>query len=451
MRNRLVGLALVLAGVAAQPALAQKPMSLEVGGFGQYTKFGKDLNLENAPSVGGRAALWLWKRFALEADIQYGKTDWTAGGTGGNTLTSITLRPYAGRLLWAIPAGIKTSVLIGAGYQNNVFIGREIDFGGGTVARNEYEDAVTGLLGLRHCLNDNWSLRGDAVSNHAPSPNFNSDPGTLNGRANTFGLRLGVSYMVRGDCYNKPLPPPPPPAPMAPPEPVAAPAPPPPPPPPPANTPPRLTISSPANGATFSAPVTFTASCVDNEDGTISNNVSWRSSRDGDLGTGATITKTLSSGSHIITATCTDANGSAVTQTVTISSSELLVRLNWVYFRFDRATLTAAGRDSLDRVIGTLKDKMDWKVAVEGHADPYGMDAYNQSLSERRAATVAAYLSRGGVDASRILTKGFGEQCLIVDDDHDTPAKSRAEHGVNRRVEIWSVGDQGVSASCRRQ
>ncbi len=206
---------MLVAAFAAAPAEAQKPLSLELGGFGQYTWFDNKLDLDNAPTVGGRAALWLWKRFALEADIQYGKTDWSGAGVNQNETKSLTIRPYAGRLLWAIPAGEKNSILIGAGYQNNVFIGRYIDYGSGTVARNEYEDSFTGLLGLRTCLNDRWNLRGDVVSNHAPSPNFNSTPGTLDGRANTYGVRIGVGVMARGGCYNHAAPPPPPPPPPA--------------------------------------------------------------------------------------------------------------------------------------------------------------------------------------------------------------------------------------------
>ncbi|MEP7380835.1 MAG: OmpA family protein [Gemmatimonadota bacterium] len=445
MRKQLVGAAVLLAAFAAAPAEAQKPLSLELGGFGQYTMFDSKLDVNNAATVGGRAALWLWKRFALEADIQYGKTDWTAAGVSGNETKSLTIRPYAGRLLWAIPAGEKSSILIGAGYQNNVFIGREVDYGSGTVARNEYEDSFTGLLGLRHCLNDRWNFRGDVVSNHAPSPNFNSTPGTLDGRANTYGVRLGVGVMARGGCYNKapaPLPPPPPPPPPPPAAPAAPAA--------PVDEPPTLMINAPANGSDFNGPVTFTATCTDKEDGTVSNKVTWRSNRDGDLGTGASVTKTLSAGTHTVTATCVDSNGHQVTQQVTITVNELLVRLNWVYFNFDQSTLTRAGRDTLNRVISTLKEKTDWKVAVEGHTDPYGSDTYNLSLSERRATTVTAYLTRNGIDASRISQKGFGEQCLVLDDDHDHPTKSRQAHSVNRRVEIWSVGDKGVSANCRR-
>jgi OOP family OmpA-OmpF porin len=87
--------------------------------------------------------------------------------------------------------------------------------------------------------------------------------------------------------------------------------------------------------------------------------------------------------------------------------NELLVRLNWVYFNFDQATLTRAGRDTLNRVIATLNEKTDWKVAVEGHTDPYGSDEYNQRLSERRASTVVNFLTTAGIAASRISQKGL--------------------------------------------
>lgn len=174
----------------------------------------------------------------------------------------------------------------------------------------------------------------------------------------------------------------------------------------------------------------------------------WRSSRDGEIGTGGSFSRTLTPGAHTITLTCTDSPGLTGTASINVTSQELLVRLNWVYFDFDRATLTQAGRDTLNRVIATMQQRPDIRIAVEGHTDPYGSDAYNMPLSERRAQTVVDYLTRGGVAAGRMSQKGYGEQCLILDDDHARPARSKAEHRQNRRVEIWSVGD-GTSPSCR--
>ena len=39
----------------------------------------------------------------------------------------------------------------------------------------------------------------------------------------------------------------------------------------------------------------------------------------------------------------------------------------------------------------------------------------------RRATTVVGYLTKGGIDGSRISQKGFGEACLVLDDDHAFP------------------------------
>ena len=111
--------------------------------------------------------------------------------------------------------------------------------------------------------------------------------------------------------------------------------------------------------------------------------------------------------------------------------------------------LTPAGRDTLDGVIRTLTQRADLSVAVEGHTDPFGSSAYNDALSTRRAQAVVDYLTRGGIAATRIGAKGFGEQCLLLDDDADRPTRPRAEHRVNRRVEIWSVGNAGVATTCR--
>ena len=209
------------------------------------------------------------------------------------------------------------------------------------------------------------------------------------------------------------------------------------------------TITSPVNGASIAGPASFAGTCQDPEQGNVTQSGRWRSSRDGDIGTGGSFSRTLTPGSHTVTLTCSDTPGLTGSTNITVTSQELLVRLNWVYFDFDRSTLTQAGRDTLDRVIAALQQRQDLRIAVEGHTDPYGSDEYNAGLADRRAQTVVGYLTRGGVAAGRISQKGFGEQCLLLDDDHTSPARSKTEHRQNRRVEIWSVGDAGTSAGCR--
>ena len=79
-------------------------------------------------------------------------------------------------------------------------------------------------------------------------------------------------------------------------------------------------------------------------------------------------------------------------------------------FDFNKATLRPAGKAKLDEVVAMSKQiKLEVIIAV-GHTDRLGSDAYNQKLSERRAASVKAYLVSKGVEANRVYTEGKGEK-----------------------------------------
>jgi hypothetical protein len=77
------------------------------------------------------------------------------------------------------------------------------------------------------------------------------------------------------------------------------------------NTAPTVTISSPSNGTTFAegTAISFSGSASDKEDGNLSASLVWVSSRDGQIGTGASFSKVLSTGSHTITARVSDSQG----------------------------------------------------------------------------------------------------------------------------------------------
>lgn len=435
---------LMAAALLTSPAAAQRPVAAEVGLFGQYTSFDKELELDNPIGIGGRLSLYLLlKNFAIEGDIQVASTDWNfAGGS-----RSVTYRPGAVRLVYGLPLGERAQLLLGAGYQMNVFDGRTRPVGN-AIAGNEYEDALTVLAGLKFCLSEAWSLRIDVPVDYNPSPNFTGSTTTLDGEATNIGFRVGLGRMLTGTCFDRPVVAPPPPPAAEPPPPPAQPAPTPPPAPPP-NQPPVATITAPAAGAMLSGMVTLTGSCRDPEQGDVTANGRWSSNRDGDIGTGGSIDRQLSVGAHTITFLCSDASGLNGSATVNVTSQELLLRMNWVSFDFNQATLTQAGRDTLDGVIRTLTQRADLTIAVEGHTDPFGSPEYNDALSTRRAQAVVDYLTRGGIAAARIGAKGFGEQCLLLQDDAEQPRRTSEEHRVNRRVEIWSVGNAGVATSCR--
>lgn len=78
-----------------------------------------------------------------------------------------------------------------------------------------------------------------------------------------------------------------------------------------------------------------------------------------------------------------------------------------------------------------LKQHSDLRLSIEGHTDDVGDDAMNQTLSEKRAAAVKAYLvANYGIDESRLQTKGFGESKPVA--PNDTPEGRQN----NRRVEL---------------
>ncbi|MBP7609352.1 MAG: OmpA family protein [Steroidobacteraceae bacterium] len=104
-----------------------------------------------------------------------------------------------------------------------------------------------------------------------------------------------------------------------------------------------------------------------------------------------------------------------------------------VTFAFDSADLNAQFYPVLDKVAATLAEYDKTVIEVAGHTDSVGSDAYNQQLSERRASSVASYLSSHGVKQARILTVGAGEAHPVATNETDD---GRAQ---NRRVEITIV------------
>ena len=85
-------------------------------------------------------------------------------------------------------------------------------------------------------------------------------------------------------------------------------------------------------------------------------------------------------------------------------------------FDFDKSVVRADGKKKLnDEVVGKMKQYPQVEVVlVTGHADRIGKDAYNQKLSERRAAAVKDYLVSQGVEDKRIETAAKGEAEPVV-------------------------------------
>lgn len=119
----------------------------------------------------------------------------------------------------------------------------------------------------------------------------------------------------------------------------------------------------------------------------------------------------------------------------------VVVTLGDVLFDTGKATLKPGAYTNIDRLATVLKADPKRRVLIEGHTDNVGSDGFNQSLSERRAASVQAALFERGVEASQISTVGKGEKTPVA--SNDSPAGRQQ----NRRVELVFQDDRSAVAS----
>ncbi len=100
-----------------------------------------------------------------------------------------------------------------------------------------------------------------------------------------------------------------------------------------------------------------------------------------------------------------------------------------ILFAFDRAVLRPGARAILAPLAAALSGE-GGPIDIQGHTDAVGPAAYNQVLSERRAAAVAHFLTAHGVKPERLRVHGYGEREPVADNTSD------AGRARNRRVEI---------------
>jgi outer membrane protein OmpA-like peptidoglycan-associated protein len=105
-----------------------------------------------------------------------------------------------------------------------------------------------------------------------------------------------------------------------------------------------------------------------------------------------------------------------------------------ITFAYNRYDIQPQFQATLDQIAQTLTAYPQTMIDIYGHTDSTGSDAYNQTLSENRAQSVASYLSAKGVQPARMATRGFGESQLAVN-----PERTDADRQANRRVEIRIV------------
>lgn len=107
-----------------------------------------------------------------------------------------------------------------------------------------------------------------------------------------------------------------------------------------------------------------------------------------------------------------------------------VVRLNNVFFDYDKWDLRGESFIELDRVVKLLRENPAIEIEMSAHTDSRGSDQYNFTLSDNRARSVMEYIVSKGIDAFRITSHGYGETKPVATNDTEEGMQ------LNRRVEF---------------
>lgn len=116
-------------------------------------------------------------------------------------------------------------------------------------------------------------------------------------------------------------------------------------------------------------------------------------------------------------------------------NDRLLIKTDPIYFDYDLWYIRKESKPILNRVIEIMKKYPKMTVEIGSHTDVRASDAYNNVLSEKRAASTRKYFISKGIEADRVTAKGYGETRPIV---RCVPENScdEEQHELNRRSEF---------------
>lgn len=116
------------------------------------------------------------------------------------------------------------------------------------------------------------------------------------------------------------------------------------------------------------------------------------------------------------------------------SQKELLVIEN-IYYDVNSAEIKPESFVKLDKIIAAMQENKSLKLLITSHTDSKGEDAYNMTLSEKRAQNVMNYFVEKGIEKFRLNAKGMGETQIINRCKNGVEC-SELEMQLNRRTEF---------------
>ncbi len=133
-----------------------------------------------------------------------------------------------------------------------------------------------------------------------------------------------------------------------------------------------------------------------------------------------------------------DMGGAVQSLEVKESPTEIRIDLSAdVLFDFDKSTILPKAQQTLAQAAGIIRDKATGTVRIDGYTDAKGSDAYNQRLSERRAAAVETWFkTEGNLKNVSFVTQGFGAKKPVAPNTKPDGSDDPGGRQKNRRVEI---------------
>lgn len=127
-------------------------------------------------------------------------------------------------------------------------------------------------------------------------------------------------------------------------------------------------------------------------------------------------------------------------EAIPIPQNEEIVLHN-IFYEFDKAVLLEESKEELNKLAKMLRENPNLKVEIASHADERGSHEYNDVLTQRRAQAVVDYLISVGIEAERLVAKGYGKRKPIIPN-----AQTEEEHLINRRTTftVLKIEEQSI-------
>ena len=129
-----------------------------------------------------------------------------------------------------------------------------------------------------------------------------------------------------------------------------------------------------------------------------------------------------------------DGDTIVINQTILLSKiyKNVEIVLNNIYYDYDKWNIRKDAAQSLDTLVEILQKNPTIKIELASHTDCRGSDTYNQTLSQKRAESVVAYLIEKEIDKNRLTARGYGESVPV--EKCECTKCTEEQHQRNRRT-----------------